>query len=79
MTSIALSQLRKDLGDTINRTRYTKERFAVKSRGRPVAAIVSIEDLDLLRAIEDHMDTAAALKALRDGEFVSWDEAEAQL
>ena len=47
--------------------------------GKPVAALVSPEDLELLEAIEDRIDIEAARKALREPGRRRWDEVRAEL
>jgi len=56
MSKIAVIDARKDLADILNRASYGKERVVLTRRGKDVAAIVPIDDLNLLEAIEDHMD-----------------------
>ena len=44
-------------------------------RGQEIAALISIEELQLLRKIEDHIDIKDAKKALEEpGENISADE-----
>ena len=40
--------VRANFGDVINRAAYSKERITVTKNGKPVAVIVSIEDLKVL-------------------------------
>jgi prevent-host-death family protein len=51
-------QLRTDLADTLNRVAYAGERFVIERHGKPVAAIVSVEDLAEIEAREDAEDIA---------------------
>ena len=66
MATLTASKARAGLSDTINRVAYTKERILVERRGKPVVAVVSIEDLELLRNLEDHYDLADARAALAE-------------
>jgi len=59
--------------------RFAHERVLVSSHGKNVGAIVSIEDLDLLREIEDRVDIMAGLRALETGTFTPLGEVEAEL
>jgi len=43
------------------------ERVVIEADGKPVAAIVSIEDLQTLRDLEDEADLAAARAAKAEG------------
>lgn len=64
MSKIAVIDARKDLADILNRAAYGKERVVLTRRGKDVAAIVSIDDLNMLEAIEDHMDLKESEKIL---------------
>jgi prevent-host-death family protein len=77
MTTTSAVELRENLHDILLRTQYEHERIIVTRHGKPVAAIVPLEDLELLREIEDRIDQAEAEIALREMEehgTVSWDE-----
>jgi len=53
-TTISMTEAKKRLGEVVNRVSYGGERIVLLSRGRPRAALVSIEDLDLIRqALDD--------------------------
>jgi len=56
MNSISIGEVRKDLAEVINRVNYNKERTIVMRRGRKMAVIVPVEDLELLESIEDRRD-----------------------
>lgn len=55
------------------------ERVAVERYGKPVAALVSPEDLELLEAIENRMDIEAVRTALREPGQRGWDEVRAEI
>lgn len=48
---------RVHFGEILDRVRYTAQRFVVERKGTPVAAIVSIEDLHRLEALEYERDS----------------------
>ena len=55
----------------------SKERVVLTRQGKPVAAVVPIEDLERLEAIEDRLDVEAARGALREAETggtTPWEE-----
>ncbi len=79
MTKVAATKLRITISDILDRVVHHGERVAVERYGKPVAALVSPEDLELLEAIEDRMDIEAARKALREPGRRSWDEVKAEL
>ena len=64
MAKIAVIDARKDLADVLNRAAYGKERVVLTRRGKDVAAIVPMDDLNILEAIEDHMDVTESEKIL---------------
>ena len=66
MTTLSIAEARNGLADAINRVSYGGERVVFARRGKPVAALVSPEDLALLQRIEDTEDIRAARKALRE-------------
>ena len=79
MTKVAATELRTAISDLLDRVVHHGERVAVERYGKPVAALVSSEDLQLLEAIENRMDLEAARKALREPGRRSWDEVRAEL
>lgn len=79
MASIAASRLRTMISDLLDRVVHHGERIAVERYGKPVAALVSPEDLKLLEAIENRMDLDAAREALREPGRRSWDEIRSEL
>jgi prevent-host-death family protein len=64
MTAITLTEARDGLGDLINRVAYAHERILILRRGKIVAAIVPIGELELLQKLEDHIDLRDAKEAL---------------
>ena len=79
MTKVAATKLRTTISDLLDRVVHHGERVAVERYGKPVAALVSPADLELLEAIEDQMDIEAARRALREPGRRSWDEVRAEL
>jgi len=84
MNRLSAAEARKELAETLNRVAFGGSRVVIHRRGRDVAALVSMEDLELLQRLEDHLDVKAALaaeKAARDaGENpMLWDEAKRAL
>jgi len=66
MNRLAATQLRGDLTETINRVAYGGERVILERHGREMAAIVSMEDLALLEAMENKLDIEEARAALAE-------------
>ena len=51
MSSINVSIARAEFPEILNRVAYGKERIVVSRRGKPLAAMVPIEDLHLLERL----------------------------
>src|SRR5205809_1468936 len=64
MSKVAVIDARKDLADILNRAAYGKEHVVLTRRGKDVAAIVPMDDLNILEAIEDHMDVTESEKIM---------------
>ena len=80
MTRLPASQVRTDLADTLNRVAYGGERIVLHRRGKDIAVLVPLADLEVLRALEDQLDNKAADKALREpGASIPWKKAKADL
>lgn len=65
MTTMSIAKARSGLADAINRVSYGGERVVFERRGKPVAVLVSPEDLAHLQRIEDAGDIREAVKVLR--------------
>ena len=60
------TDVREKLADVLNRVAYAKDRVRITRRGKQVAAVVPIEDLELIERLEDEIDIHEARKALAD-------------
>lgn len=63
-----ISEARDHLGEIVSRAEHAHERTVLTRHGRPVAAVISLEDLRELEAAEDDADLAAARAALASPE-----------
>ena len=59
---VGIAEFRNDMADALNRVAYSGDRVILERRGKPVAALVSVEDLELLETLEDREDVRAARK-----------------
>jgi antitoxin Phd len=66
VAELAVADVRKNFSDAVNRVAYGKERVVLKRRGKGIAALVPIEDLEAIEALEDRIDLALARKALKE-------------
>jgi len=69
-----VADIRNNLADAINRVVYAGERIPLERRGKTVAALVSVEDLELLQRLEDEADIKAARKALKEKGRISLED-----
>ena len=73
--TITTADARKNFADIVNTVAYGKEPVILTRRGQEIAALISIEELQLLQKIEDHIDIEDAKKALEEpGESISADK-----
>ena len=64
--TIQLVELRNRLGDTINEVSYAGKRLTITRNGKPAAALICIEDLELLEALELKRDSEDFERALAE-------------
>lgn len=68
MSEVPISEARDRLGEVVSRAEHAHERTILTRRGKPVAVVISIEDLRELEAAENEADLAAAQDALASRE-----------
>lgn len=61
---IAANDARDSFSELLGRAQHGKERVVIDRHGKPAAAIVPVEDLQLLESIEDARDAKEAREAL---------------
>lgn len=66
MSKISVSEAREDFSEVINQVSYTGERIVLHRRGKALAALIPVADLEVLEAIEDSIDIEQAQKALKE-------------
>jgi prevent-host-death family protein len=82
MRQITTVNAREQFAEIVNRAAFGKERIVLTRRGKPVAAVVPLEDVELLAELEDRVDVAGAREALteaRAGGTVAWETLKADL
>jgi len=77
--TVNVSSARDALGEIVNRVAYGKERVILARRGKRLAALIPIDELELLEALEDKIDLEAARKALKEPKTVSWEKVKAKI
>lgn len=76
---ISATLIRDDLANVVNRVAFGAERIVLERRGKDVVAIVSMEDLTILDALENKIDLDSARKALRERGSIPWEKVKADL
>ena len=65
-TTFTTAEARKKLADLVNQVAYANKSVILTRRGEEIAALVSMEQLELLQQIEDFIDTEDAKKSLEE-------------
>jgi len=52
-TQVSIGQVKRDISELVNRVSYAGERIILTSRGKPKAALISIEDFERLQKNEN--------------------------
>jgi prevent-host-death family protein len=78
MTAIAITQARNDFSNIVNRAFCGNERTIIAKKGKNIAAVVGMEDLEFLKNMEeaeDMMLAEMADEAMKEpGENISLEE-----
>ena len=78
---ISIGQVKRDISELVNRVAYRGERIILTSRGKPKAALVSIEDYERLQGQQTEeallrwkawRATRSMLRSLSIGKDVHW-------
>ena len=81
MAMLEATKAKDAFSDTLNRAGYGKERIILTRRGKPIAALVPLEDLELLDELEnaaDAEDVRLAREEAARGEIVAWNDVKAE-
>jgi prevent-host-death family protein len=79
MTIVTTSEVRAHLSDMLTKVARKGRRVVVTRGGKKYAALVPLDDLDFLEALEDRIDIEDAKKALKEPGAVSWEKVKADL
>ena len=63
MTTIPMSEAREQFADLGNRVALRGERVIIERRGKPLFALVPVEDVEFMERLEDKMDLEAVRAA----------------
>jgi PHD/YefM family antitoxin component YafN of YafNO toxin-antitoxin module len=75
----SVSDVRSEFADILNRLLYRGERVTIERHGKKIAAMVTMEDLELLRMLEEHLDLEAIRKARKEPGTSSWEDVKKEL
>ncbi len=78
----SFSDARSNLAEIANEVAYAGKRVVLTRKGKKLVAIVSIDDLEVLEAIEDRIDLDDARKALASAKksgTTSWESLKRKL
>jgi len=82
MSNISTKEAREQLSTVISRAAFAKERVILTRHGKAIAAVVPIEDVELLEQLENRIDledARAALAEVKKKGTVSWEDIKAEL
>jgi prevent-host-death family protein len=80
MARMAVNEVRNALSDTVDRVALKGERIILQRHGKDEIALVPLSDLELLEALEDRDDVAAAIEALAESrEFRDYADVQKEL
>ena len=79
MKTYTVTDARSCLRELVDQVVHDGSRPLLQRYGKPVAALVSAEDAELLDALEDKLDLDAVRAVLKDPQPVAWSKAKKQL
>lgn len=82
VSGLDVTEFRNRISETLNRVAFGKERVTITRHGKALVALVSVEDMRLLEAIEDRVDLEQAQAALKEAEAdgtTPWEEIKERL
>ena len=82
MAQVNTVNARAQFSEIINRAAFGKERVTLTRRGKEIVAVVPIEDVRLLEALEDKIDLEEARAALAEAKkkgTVPWEKIKKEL
>lgn len=78
--NFSTSEAREHFADILNSVEFKGERVIVGRRGKPVAALISADDLELLESLEDRLDLEMIRKRLAEegAERIPWEQVKSE-
>lgn len=66
--TFSATEARANFPEIINRVEYGKERILIERHGKTVVAVIGLEDLKRLEALEDASDSAKLKQAIAEND-----------
>ncbi len=66
--AVSATEARANFQELISRVEYGKERILIERHGKAVVAVIGLEDLKRLEALEDAIDSAQLRQAIAENE-----------
>ncbi|NPV45522.1 MAG: type II toxin-antitoxin system Phd/YefM family antitoxin [Armatimonadetes bacterium] len=66
MDTLTTTELKNRIGETLDDVQFRGKRVILARKGRPAAALISMEDLRLLEELEDRLDADEIERLLAD-------------
>ena len=73
MAKISTSVARQKFSEILSKAEFAGERTILHRRKKPVAAVVPMEDLELIERYEDELDARLAKKARKE-KTIPWEQ-----
>jgi len=73
MSKVSTSVARQKFSEILSKAEFAGERTILHRRKKPIAAVVPIEDLELIERYEDELD-ARLLKKARKEKTIPWEQ-----
>jgi len=70
MTKVSMTKARQDFTNIANRVMFGDERICIQKNNKAAFALVPVEDVQILEALEDQIDVQAAKAAIKKGKFI---------
>lgn len=79
--TINSAKARRSFSDLLNETGFGGHRTVITRKGKAVAAMVPLDDLEAIQALEDQKDVTETQRILSDkeSEFIPWEQAKKEL
>ena len=79
MAKMSTSTARMKFSELVSKAEFAKERTILVRRKKPVAAIVPIEDIELLERYEDELDVREIRKVRKEKGAIPWEKIKREL